>query len=279
MPARFLLIDGYNLLHAAGMARTHYGPGDLKRCRERLLRYLLLKLTRPEVDRATVVFDARDPPPDRPARQTVQGLAVLFANPGGDADVLIQEWILDHSAPKCVTLVSSDHALQRSARRRGAQFIDSEKFFDRLQRRTGKEPSAHQASDDKPASTLSPAEAARWANEFGDLSVISDEADVQRASASPGGPQAIPPADTTPSSPAPQRNKRSTKRRRTASNQGDKRPSDDLAYWLEVFGDLPEAAELKRSNQIEQAGLEKWLEEQVGHDQIDLSQIAKKRDK
>src|SRR5437868_5530965 len=100
MPARFLLIDGYNLLHAAGMGRSEYGPGDLQRCRERLLRYLAGKLSAAEIARATVVFDARDPPPDRPSRQTVRGIKVVFANPGGDADVVIQDWLSHHSSPK-----------------------------------------------------------------------------------------------------------------------------------------------------------------------------------
>jgi hypothetical protein len=31
LPARFLLIDGYNFMHAAGMARTHYARGELER--------------------------------------------------------------------------------------------------------------------------------------------------------------------------------------------------------------------------------------------------------
>ena len=29
---RDLVIDGYNLMHAAGLARATYGPGDLERC-------------------------------------------------------------------------------------------------------------------------------------------------------------------------------------------------------------------------------------------------------
>src|SRR5690349_20885382 len=45
MSAGILLIDGYNLLHAAGMAQHDYGPGDLLRCRTRLLKWLLEKLS------------------------------------------------------------------------------------------------------------------------------------------------------------------------------------------------------------------------------------------
>ena len=36
MPLPYHLIDGYNLLHAAGLAREKYGPGDLERALARL---------------------------------------------------------------------------------------------------------------------------------------------------------------------------------------------------------------------------------------------------
>ena len=35
--ADLYLFDGYNLLHAAGLARANYGPGDLERARTALL--------------------------------------------------------------------------------------------------------------------------------------------------------------------------------------------------------------------------------------------------
>ena len=49
MSARILLIDGYNLLHAAGMGKHDYRPGELLRCRVKLLRYLLDKMSIAEV--------------------------------------------------------------------------------------------------------------------------------------------------------------------------------------------------------------------------------------
>ncbi len=116
MSAGILLIDGYNLLHAARMAQSSYRPGDLFRCRTRLLKFLLDKLSAAQIKATTVVFDARDPPPDRPAQIVVSGIRVLFANPGGDADVLIQNWLSRHPSPRRVSLVSSDRVLQRAAR-------------------------------------------------------------------------------------------------------------------------------------------------------------------
>lgn len=261
MPARFLLIDGYNLLHAAGMARQEYGPGDLQRCRERLLRYLAGKLTPAEIARTTVIFDARDPPPDRPNEVRMRGIQVLFANPGGDADVVIQEWLEKHSAPKRVTLVSSDRVLQRAARRARADFVDSEEFFERLERRRRPGGPHRDDSDAKPVDGLSAAEAAEWMRFFGDMAGLID---AEAAPHEPPTDAKSPPQagrakgkkgkPRTPTRAGRKPAKSSRKPRRKAS-------TDDLAYWMDVFGNLPEAQELARGKSISQADLERWLAE------------------
>jgi predicted RNA-binding protein with PIN domain len=262
MPARFLLIDGYNLMHAAGMGRQDYGPGDLQRCRERLLRFLAQKLTAAEIARATVIFDSRDPPPDRPAEQVFRHIKVVFANPTGDADVVIQEWLDNHSAPKRVTLVSSDHVLQRAARRHRAEFIDSEAFFERLEQRGGRGAGAGSvpAEEDeaKPAGGFSAAETAHWMKVFGDLSSLAEpQADECGASADQ-------PVESDPAvgKPEPAEAKRSRQKPARRRSKPDQQPNpDDMAYWLEVFKNLPEARELARGKSISQADLERWLAE------------------
>ncbi|MFO1022444.1 MAG: NYN domain-containing protein [Planctomycetales bacterium] len=57
-----IIIDGYNLLHAAGFAKRRYGPGGLHKSRQQLLRFLLRSLSPAERDQTIVVFDARDRP-------------------------------------------------------------------------------------------------------------------------------------------------------------------------------------------------------------------------
>lgn len=263
MSARFLLIDGYNLLHAAGLGRRDYGPGDLQRCRERLLRYLVAKLTAAEIARAAVVFDARDPPPDRPAEQEFRKLKVLFANPGGDADVLIQNWLSEHSAPKRVTLVSSDHQLQRAARRHRAEFIDSERFFEQLERRRnrGDDARVRDSGDAKPCDPTA-AEAAHWMSVFGDLSIFAEpdaQPDVEAESgpaSSTRGERGKPPQATS---------RKGVRRSKGAKPRGGKRPAggprDDLAHRMQEFGGLAEADQLGPGNSLYQADLERWLRE------------------
>ena len=176
MSARFLIIDGYNLLYAAGMGRASYGPGDLERCRRRLQIFLADKLTVAELARASVIFDARLPPPDAPRLQMHGSLRILFASPHGDADLFIEELLAAHSSPKQVTLVSSDHRLQKVARQRQAKHVDSEVFFDTLDRRRprGKPDAADlsQEAAQKMSGGLSETEVAYWLAMFGEVASL-----------------------------------------------------------------------------------------------------------
>jgi predicted RNA-binding protein with PIN domain len=273
--ARFLLIDGYNLLHAAGMARRSYGPGDLQRCRERLLRHLVSHLTAAEIGRALVVFDAREPPPDRPANQIYRGLRILFANPGGDADVVIQESLAEHRAPRQLTLISSDHVLQQAARRQQAKYLDSEAFLAELERRRERDRrKSAPESDEKPADHLTPAEAEHWLRAFGDLSDFTADA------SSRDQPDDIPSADDhrasisteartsdehttgmpTESTPRSARSSKRAKERATGPKKRGPPPASqdkrgggahELEFWMQVFRGLPEAAELSRGQTID----------------------------
>src|SRR5580693_6455746 len=73
MLRHYLIIDGYNLMHACGLARKSYGPGQLRQCRVQLVRYLARHLTSPERERTTIVFDAREAPPGLPRQMTAEG--------------------------------------------------------------------------------------------------------------------------------------------------------------------------------------------------------------
>ena len=81
MSSPFLIIDGYNLMHEAGLARATYAPGDLARLRHELLVKLARRLTIEERKRCTVVFDAIDAPANLPGRFIHDGINVLFGDP------------------------------------------------------------------------------------------------------------------------------------------------------------------------------------------------------
>ena len=170
MAVPFLIIDGYNLMHAAGMARLQYGPGDLERCRNEFLNFLLLALGDQQCGRATVVFDAFDAPDSMPRRYELHGLTILFATAGGDADAAIEDLIAAHSAPRRVLVVSSDHRIQRAARKRRAKFSDSDKFLlelEKYQQRFSKQETRN--IPQKYGQQISALETEYWLEEFGEI--------------------------------------------------------------------------------------------------------------
>ena len=79
---------------------------------------------------ATVVFDARQAPPGLPRELSHRGITVRFAAGYESADELIEQLIQRDSAPRRLVVVSSDHRLHRAARRRKAQAIDSDQWYE-----------------------------------------------------------------------------------------------------------------------------------------------------
>ena len=134
MPQEFVIIDGYNLLHAAGLGRHRYGPRDLERVRNRLLRFIVNRLTTDERRRTTIVFDATCSD-SGPGDFVLDGLSVRFNRPGSDADTMIEELVAAHSSPKQLSVVSGDRRLKTAIQRRRGAAVDSDVYFEMLDAR------------------------------------------------------------------------------------------------------------------------------------------------
>ena len=143
MARRFLLIDGYNLLNSAGLARDRYGPGEFERTRHRLLMTLALRLDADERARTTVVFDAAlNLGRFGNRQQTFELMTVIFSPTGVDADSVIEELIAKHSSPKQLDVVSDDQRLRLAATRRRATPVSSDAFYEDLMDRVPLAPEA-----------------------------------------------------------------------------------------------------------------------------------------
>ena len=165
-----LIIDGYNLLHVTGIVGRGVGPATLERSRGALLNFLATSLDAAERGQTAVVFDAKDAPPGLPRILNRHGLTVMFAPRFEEADTLIEELIVAHSAPRRLTVVSSDHRIQRAARRRRAAAIDSEQWYALIVgRRHERAGQAGPHDDEKPATPLSEADVKGWLAEFADV--------------------------------------------------------------------------------------------------------------
>lgn len=168
MASPILIIDGYNLLHAAGLSQARYAPAELQRQRHRLLIRLAGMLTAEERLRCTVIFDAIEAPSGLSRQFRHAEMTVLFAEPGHDADSLIEELVDDHKIPSQLRVISSDNRIQKAARHRKAESLTSEEFLNQLIARSRDKPPTVAP---KPArgEKLSKVDTAYWIEEFGEI--------------------------------------------------------------------------------------------------------------
>jgi predicted RNA-binding protein with PIN domain len=131
-----LLIDGYNLLHVTDLFGSGKNAGTLQGSRDALLTFLGKTLSAGERRDTTIVFDAAGAPPGLPKTLHHEQITVRYASDFADADALLEEIVEQHRAPKGLTVVSSDHRVQRAARRRGSKYVDSDLWFRELTTRT-----------------------------------------------------------------------------------------------------------------------------------------------
>ena len=157
-----ILIDGYNLLHAAGVFGETRGPGGFEASRRALLE-ALARLLGDARDKATVVFDATDAPPGLPARSLHDGIQVVFARDYPSADALIEDMIEAHNAPTSLTVVSADNRVIAAARRRRAKAVPSGEWFAELRAAARQSPQP----ETKPPPPENDFEVERWLRDFG----------------------------------------------------------------------------------------------------------------
>lgn len=174
------LIDGYNLMYAAGaVASKNAGGAALRRRRRQFLNSLASALGSQQARETTIVFDANSPPADFDLETSYKELHLIFALGDENADARIEQLIAAHSAPKSLTVVSTDHRVRRAASRRRARTLTADQFLDELERMGRKQ--ADEPAKDAPASrapdrnaSLSSDETAYWLSEFAELDAAQE---------------------------------------------------------------------------------------------------------
>jgi uncharacterized protein len=162
-----LLIDGYNLLNVTGIVGRGIGPGTLERSRLALLNFLAESIDPRELPHSTVVFDAKDAPPGLPRTVEHRGITVRFSSKYDSADELIGELIRADSAPRRLVVVSSDHEIQRAAKRRKAKAVDSEVWYADLIRARWERRESTPEVPERPAVPLLEEDVNYWLRQFG----------------------------------------------------------------------------------------------------------------
>jgi predicted RNA-binding protein with PIN domain len=162
-----ILIDGYNLLNATGIVGQGVGLGSLGQSRLALLNFLAESIDPSELPHTTIVFDAHDPPPGLPRVLHHRGIRVCFAAKQETADQRIAALIREHSAPRRLIVVSSDHEVQRAARRRRAKALDSDVWYAELIRTRRQREEASDEQEARPAVPLLEEDVNYWLRQFG----------------------------------------------------------------------------------------------------------------
>lgn len=170
-----LLIDGYNVVAPVAPPAGNPDPQWLQRERKQLTDRLVAHLDTEIRSRTCLVFDAANPPADRPSHFEIDGIDIRFAVEYPEADDLLEELIAAHSSPKQLAVVSSDLRIQTAAKRRGSTAFEAQQWLDDLldgkvrlatALHGGAGQGTAQRSSEKPTGT-SDEEVAAWLREFG----------------------------------------------------------------------------------------------------------------
>jgi predicted RNA-binding protein with PIN domain len=153
------IIDGYNLLHSIHKANEDSDAiSDAQLCR--IVDIFLTQTSQ----KGEIIFDGAGPP-DKNRFDNMRKLEVFFAGVGRDADTVIECKIKASTAPKGLTVVSSDRKLRDAARRRKATVVKSEVFWDNLQRQLSRKKTSHEPAAKRRG--LSEGETDQWLRIFG----------------------------------------------------------------------------------------------------------------
>ncbi|MHB0947155.1 MAG: NYN domain-containing protein [Sedimentisphaerales bacterium] len=118
-----LLVDGYNLLRAVqNLSEQTASVTDTQVCHI-ISRYLTITK-----NRGAIIFDGIGPR-DKSCFNNLANLEVVFSGRNKEADDVIEKLVLINSAPRSLTVVSSDRRIKAAAGRRKATAVNSIDFW------------------------------------------------------------------------------------------------------------------------------------------------------
>ena len=118
-----MLIDGYNLLRAVqNLSEQSFNITDVQLCL--VLSEYLYRIKK----KGKIVFDGTGPR-DKTAFKNIRNLEVVFSGSSHEADDVIEELVLENTAPKRLVVVSSDRRIKTAAKKRKAIAADCVDFW------------------------------------------------------------------------------------------------------------------------------------------------------
>jgi predicted RNA-binding protein with PIN domain len=126
-----VIIDGYNLFY---FAQSVYAET------EQLISLpafgtILGEWARRTRQKGTIVFDGNPPPQLGKHQKSFGNLLIRFSGKERSADDVIKDYILHSTAPKLLTVVSTDREIRKAAQKRSCIVCKSDEFWSDLAKR------------------------------------------------------------------------------------------------------------------------------------------------
>ena len=173
-----IIIDTYNALHVTGVLPPELAVGEPEALAQ------LIAASRFGSEAVWLICDGVPRGASRVGRIVIEG-----AGPGKSADDHIAAFLDRSSAPRRLTVVTSDRAIQRKARSRGAEWVKSEDFLAMLaedaRRMKPAKPGARKP-DPRRSVPLDDREVAGWMTFFG---ITAEQAAIEGAASPPARPR------------------------------------------------------------------------------------------
>jgi hypothetical protein len=152
------LIDGYNLLRSVQkqLEQTLFAEAEL--C------MVLREYLRRRRSYGTIIFDGIGPR-NKERLQGVGSLQIGFSGHGVEADAVMERLIMENTAPKRLTVVSSDRRIRTAAKHRKCSDIKADDFWQQVCDCVEKPAAAREPQEKRQG--ISPAEADAWMTVFG----------------------------------------------------------------------------------------------------------------
>ena len=153
------IIDGHNLLHSICQAADGSQViSDVQLCG--VVGTYLERIGQG----GEIIFDGTGPP-NKSGFDNISNLEVFFAGIGTDTDTVIEEKIRANTAPKRLSIVSSDRRLRKAAQARKATAIKSEVFWNNVQKQLSQKERKKEPAEKRLG--LSESETEQWLQYFG----------------------------------------------------------------------------------------------------------------
>ena len=153
------IIDGHNLLQSVQKVSEDLAALSAERLCRIIGRYL-----KAVGEKGEIVFDGTGPR-DKSGFDNISDLEVSFAGPKTDADSVIEDRIRANTAPKRLTVVSTDRRLRDAARARRATVVKSQDFWYNVQKQLSRRKGTKEPPEKRRG--LTEGETERWLRLFG----------------------------------------------------------------------------------------------------------------